>query len=79
VTINPGYSDVTMQPVPTDGYTTIPEQSLVVQNGQFWNLGLSKILSINNKTVRADPNDTRGAVSWNIGNQFVKIKVFNFY
>ena len=71
VTMKPDSSDVTLQPVPTNGYIAVPEQSLVIQNGQFWNLNLAKILSINNKIVRADPNDTRGAVSWTIGNQFI--------
>ena len=71
VTMTPDSSDVTLQPVPTNGYIAVPEQSLVIQNGQFWNLNLAKILSINNKIVRADTNDTRGAVSWTIGNQFI--------
>jgi hypothetical protein len=61
--MNINSSNVTLQ---TAGFG-LPEQSLVFRQGQFWNPDFSKVLSINDHLVKADTNDTRGAVSWAIG------------
>ena len=45
----------------------LASQTMVLENGQFWNRNLQKVFSVNDGAVKADFNDTRGAITWKIG------------
>ena len=60
---DPVTSSVQPQPV---NMSNVLQQSLVFENGSFWNHLLGKILSLNAGTLKADTNDTRGAITWNL-------------
>jgi hypothetical protein len=45
----------------------LASQTIVLENGQLWNRNLQKVFGVNDGAVRADFNDTRGAITWKIG------------
>jgi hypothetical protein len=51
------------------------EQILIFDRGQLRNDLINKTLSVNAGTVRADFNDFRGAVDWQIGKNRAEIIV----
>ena len=63
--VDPVTSDVLLQPVNISNFQL---QSLVFEDGHFWNKFLYKILSTNSGNLKADTNDTRGGVTWKLGN-----------
>ena len=62
--LDPVTSDVTLEPLDDEFVTS---QSIVFEDGRFWNKFLMKVLSFNAGKVIADTNDTRGASLWTLG------------
>ena len=62
--LDPVTSDVTLQPIDA---ASVASQSIVFEDGRFWNKFTMKVLSLNSGKVVADTNDTRGASQWTLG------------